>query len=797
MKHPIIKGLLLALLPFIANAQYVIQGQITDSETGKPIESVHISLGENTKIGSVSSADGFYKISIPSAKAVIILSHVGYVTKNTLVERNENDAIGKSIRMDFKLLPLVAKVSKEVTIISQRADRKSAMVYNDISSEDLSRNNTGRDIPFLLESIPSANITSDAGNGMGYTGIRIRGSDATRINVTIDGIPINDPESQQLYWVNMPDLASSVENIQVQRGAGTSSSGASSFGGGIHITTSRPSTEPFGAISLAAGSFKTQKATFKAGTGTINGKWNFEARLSKVTSDGYVDRASSNLKSYFLTGGYYGEKQSLRMNVFSGKEVTYQSWYGIPEAALDTNRTFNFYNYDNQVDDYQQDHYQLFYSWEISKKLSLNTALHYTYGRGFYEEYKTDQAFTDYLLDNVVIGNDTIISTDLIRRKWLDNHFYGITTNLKYTPNVKMNVQLGAGYNNYDGDHFGEVIWSKYSSNGNIRHRYYDSNGLKKDFNVFAKSTWDISPSVTLYGDLQMRQVDYSFTGYDELLREVPQNDALTFINPKFGITYTTAPGKYGYLSVSGASKEPSRDDYTESSVNSRPKPEHMYDLESGYHHTWQRVTARFNYFLMQYKDQLVLTGQINDVGNYTRTNVPESFREGLETEIYWRISNKLSLKANGSLSRSKIKEFREYIDDYDQGGQQLTVYYDSDIAFSPSLTAYGNLSYEPNSQLRFELVGKHTGKQYLDNTSNDAKSLDPYTIADIRLHWSPKMKSMKSFTLSLMAFNVLDEMYESNGYTFGYIAGGTRVDENYYYPQAGRNFMLKADVRF
>lgn len=304
MKHPIIKGLLLALFPFFANAQYVIQGQITDSETGKPIESVHISLGESNKAGAVSSSDGFYKITIPSAKAVIILSHVGYVTKNTLVERNENDVIGKSIRMDFKLLPLVAKVAKEVTIISQRADHKSAMVYNDISSEELNRNNTGRDIPFLLESIPSANITSDAGNGTGYTGIRIRGTDATRINVTIDGIPINDPESQQLYWVNMPDLASSVENIQVQRGAGTSSSGASSFGGGIHITTSRPSTEPFGAISLAAGSFNTQKATFKAGTGSINGKWNFEARLSKVTSDGYVDRASSDLKSYFLSGGY-------------------------------------------------------------------------------------------------------------------------------------------------------------------------------------------------------------------------------------------------------------------------------------------------------------------------------------------------------------------------------------------------------------------------------------------------------------------------------------------------------------
>ncbi|MFM7822762.1 MAG: TonB-dependent receptor plug domain-containing protein, partial [Bacteroidota bacterium] len=421
MKNYLFKGLIFSLFPLFANAQYVIQGKITDAETGKPIESVYIRIGNSKNAGAISSADGCYKIAIPSAKEVLILSHIGYNTKNILIEKDEDSDSSKSVKMDFNMMPLVSKVSKEVVITSQRADTKSAMVYNEIKSEELSRNNTGRDIPFLLESIPSANITSDAGNGTGYTGLRIRGSDATRINVTIDGIPINDPESQQLYWVNMPDLASSVENIQVQRGAGTSSSGASSFGGGIHITTSRPSTEPFGAASLAAGSFNTQKATFKAGTGTLFGKWNFEARLSKVVSDGYVDRASSDLKSYFLTAGYYGEKHSLRMNMFSGKEVTYQSWYGIPEAALDTNRTFNYYNYENQVDDYQQDHYQLFHSWEFNNKLTLNTAIHYTYGRGFYEEYQTEQGLTDYLLDNVIIGNDTITSTDLIRRKWLDN----------------------------------------------------------------------------------------------------------------------------------------------------------------------------------------------------------------------------------------------------------------------------------------------------------------------------------------------------------------------------------------
>lgn len=788
----------LFLLPSQLHGQHSISGLVIDAETGKPISSAHLRLLDQKNAGAITGLDGSFSIKAGINTVGLITTHIGYHADTSFIAiPNEKIADDEPLSVQIKLRPIVARTAPEVTITANRADYKSAMVYTEISAEEIESVNTGRDMPFLLESVPSLTTTSDAGNGVGYTGLRIRGSDATRINVTVDGIPINDPESHLLYWVNMPDLASSVEQIQVQRGAGTSSNGASSFGGGIHITTNRPPTEAFGALSFAGGSFNTQKANFRAGTGLIAGKWNFEARLSKISSDGYVDRASSDLKSFFVTGGYFGDKHSIRMNVFSGKEITYQSWYGIPEAALDTNRTWNYYTYDNQIDNYQQDHYQLFHSWSISDHLNWNTALHFTYGRGYYEEYKDDEYLSDYLLDNLVIGADTIKQTDLIRRKWLDNNYYGIASHLNYKPNERINLQLGVAYNEYDGDHFGEVIWAQFASNGNIRHRFYDNNGFKTDFNAFSKGSWEISDKVTLYTDLQVRQVEYEFTGYDEQLQAVPQNDQLTFFNPKGGMTYKTGPGRYGYISCSSASKEPSRDDYTESSVNSRPKPERMIDLESGYHHTRRNLVVHANYFLMQYKDQLVLTGQINDVGNYTRTNVPNSFREGVELEIRYRISDRLDLTSNATWSRHKIKEFREYIDDYDLGGQQLTIYQDTDIAFAPRLTAYATINYKPVKSLTFRLTGKHTGKQYLDNTSSELKSLDAFTVTDMACYWSPNVKRLKELTLSLHTFNLLDVSYESNGYTFGYVAGGGRVDENYYYPQAGRNFMVKADVKF
>ena len=788
----------LVLLPYWILAQQAISGKVTDAETGKPINSVHIRTLESKSRGSITSSDGSFSLKADGNTTGVIASHISYQTDTIYFAiPNEQVANDEPIEINFELRPMVSITAPEVVITSSRADYKSAMVYNDIHAEEIETINTGRDMPYLLESVPSLTSTSDAGNGVGYTGLRIRGSDATRINVTVDGIPINDPESHLLYWVNMPDLASSVDQIQVQRGAGTSSNGASSFGGGIHITTSRPPSDPYGAISMAAGSFNTQKSTFRAGTGLISGKWNFEARLSKITSDGYVDRASSDLKSFFVTGGFFGEKHSVRMNIFSGKEITYQSWYGIPEAALDTNRTWNYYTYDNQVDNYQQDHYQLFHSWQLNDKISWNSALHFTYGRGYYEEFKEDEFLSDYLLNDVIVGSDTITQTDLIRRKWLDNDFYGITSHLSIKPTDKLNIQLGGAYNEYDGDHFGEVIWAQFASNGNIRHRFYDNNGFKTDLNGFSKVSWDISEKVTLYADLQFRQVQYKFTGFDEQLMPVPQNDHLTFFNPKGGLTYRTGPGRYGYLSFSSAAKEPSRDDYTETSVNSRPKPEKLIDLESGYHHTWRNLVVQANYFLMQYKDQLVLTGQINDVGNYTRTNVPDSYREGFEIEFKYRISDKINFIGNTTLSRHKIKEFREFIDDFDLGGQQLTVYEETDIAFSPNFTAFSALTYMPHKSFSMKLTGKHTGKQFLDNTSNDSKSLDAFTVTDLTLSWSPQTKRVKNLSLSLHAYNLFDIEYESNGYTFGYIAGGGRIDENYYYPQAGRNFMVKADLKF
>ncbi|HMT29097.1 MAG TPA: TonB-dependent receptor, partial [Bacteroidia bacterium] len=407
------------------------------------------------------------------------------------------------------------------------------------------------------------------------------------------------------------------------------------------------------------------------------------------------------------------------------------------------------------------------------------------------------ESFLDYQLEEPVVGTDTITETDLVRRKWLDNDFYGVTWTLNYAPFNYFNVILGGAWNQYDGDHFGEVIWAQYASNGNIRHRYYDNNGLKTDFNIFLKSTISLTEKLSLMGDVQYRKVGYNFTGIDDQLQPIPQSDVLNFFNPKAGITYTVKPGTYGYLSFSVGNKEPSRDDYTESSLSSRPKPERLYDFESGYFFQNNKFMAGFNYYIMLYDNQLVLTGQINDVGNYTRTNIKKSYREGVELEAGWNPIKILSVKGNVTISRSEISEFRQYTDDYDNGGQILQIFRNTDIAFSPQLTGFLNLSVRPVKQLECSLISRYVGEQYLDNTSDKSKTIDPWFTQDFRVNWTIKTKSIDAIILTGSVNNFLDEAYESNGYTFSYISGGAKNDENYFYPQAGRNFNVQLTLKF
>jgi len=789
MKHLL---LLVSFYLFIltVQAQSTLSGKVVSELSGEPLAGATLTI-EGTYLTEITKPNGsFIFANFPKGESVLVVRFLGYSEQKIQV----NFATDQNLVVSMVVAPVL---SDEIIITSTRATNRSAMAKSEISNKELESLNTGRDIPFLMEGVPSLIATSDAGTGIGYTGIRLRGSDASRINVTINGIPVNDSESQLLYWVNMPDLASSVDNIQVQRGVGTSTNGAGAFGGSVNIQTLSLSDSAFASTSNGIGSFNTIKNNVTVGTGMINNRWSFEGRLSRITSDGYIDRASSDLKSFFVSGGYFGKKDFLKLNIFSGKEITYQSWYGVPEASLDTNRTYNFYTYENQVDNYQQDHYQLFYSRELNKGLQLNTALHYTYGRGYYEEYKEDESFADYSLADVIIGNDTITNTNLVRRKWLDNDFYGMTWSLHYSPESRFDVILGGAWNQYDGDHFGEVIWSEYASNSSPNYRYYENNGFKTDFNIFLKSTMNLTSKLDFFGDLQYRLVSYDFIGYDQNLEPIPQSDELAFFNPKVGFTYTVKPGIYGYVSLSVGNKEPSRDDYTESTSLSRPESERVYDLESGYYWRNHKFMAGFNYYLMIYENQLVLTGQINDVGNYTRTNIKKSFREGVEIEAGWNPIRKLSIKGNVAFSRSEIDDYKEFIDDYDTGGQIVQLYTKTDIAFSPEVTGFLSISFLPYKSLSISLVNKYVGEQYLDNTSNNNRKLDSWITHDLRLDYKLKTKWIKEIVLSGSVNNLLNAEYESNGYTFSYVYGAQPVTENFYYPQAGRNYMLQMTLKF
>lgn len=697
--------------------------------------------------------------------------------------------------------PISKTISDSVIVAATRTDGKQGLAYTEVSKDDLRKQNLGQDIPVLLNQTPSVVISSDAGNGVGYTGIRVRGSDATRINVTVNGIPMNDAESHGLYWVNMPDFASSVNSIQIQRGAGTSTNGAGAFGASINIQSNVLNDEPYAEVNSSAGSFNTFKNTAMVGSGLIGGKFTFDARLSIISSDGYVDRAFSDLKSFFVSGGYYGTKTIIRANVFSGKERTYQSWYGVPEAALDTNRTYNYYTYDNQTDNYQQDHYQLIASHSINSNWNLNLALHYTRGKGYYEEYKSQDEFANYGLPNFVVIADTlppynIFTTDLIRQRWLDNHFYGLTYSVNYKSHKCFSFIVGGGANQYRGKHYGSLIWMQYPSVPKD-YRYYDNNAVKTDINVYTKANYDFGAGINAFIDLQYRHVGYSFLGYNNNLQNVQQDVSLNFFNPKAGITFDLPSNQQLYLSVSVAHREPTRDDFTQSTPASRPKAERMIDTELGYKKRWDNASVGANGYFMYYQNQLVLTGRINDVGAYIRSNIDQSYRAGIELEGAVNISKKVKFAGNFTFSQNKVMNFAEYIDNYDSGIQLVNEYKRTDISFSPNMIAAATISYEPVKKLVFSLINKYVSRQYLDNTSNKSRSLNPYTTQDFRINYNFSVGAVKDVSLIFSVNNLLNAKYEPNGYTFSYVYLAENVTENYYYPQAGINFMGGLGIKF
>lgn len=698
---------------------------------------------------------------------------------------------------------------QELAPIEVRAVRSSAdapFAKTDLRATDIAKQNLGQDLPYLLQQTPSAVITSDAGAGVGYTGIRVRGTDGTRINVTLNGIPVNDAESQGTFFVNFTDIASSTSSLQLQRGVGTSTNGAGAFGATLSLSTlAAPKAGVEGAFS--AGSFNTQKYTVKAGTGLLSNGLYFDVRLSKIKSDGYIDRSASDLKSLQFTAGWMASpRTSFRFLVMTGTEKTQQAWNGVPQDSLKTNRTYNELGmkadgtfYDNQTDNYQQDYYQLFADHKFSEALTLHGGLFMTRGRGYYQEYKLDQAFSRYgLADFTTPAGDTFTSTNLIRQLWLDNYFYGGVFSLLYEKN-KTQATLGGGFTQYKGKHYGFVKWAEYGIPAD--YRWYLLDAQKNDFNLYLKVQQQWGDHVLLYGDVQYRNVAYFMNGFRDNPGLKPAVN-YNFFNPKVGITYfirkSSAERQKLYASVALAGKEPNRNDF-EAAPGELPKPEYLTDVEAGYEISRQRWTASANFYYMRYKDQLVLTGKINDVGAYTRTNVPNSYRTGIELQTTGILAPWLTLSGTVAFAQNRIEDFTEYVDNYDDGTQQAVHYGTTDIAFSPNTIGSATATFRPFRKHNFEvdLLGRYIGQQYLDNSGRDDRSIDAYGLCDLRFRYSLPLKPFRELGLNITLNNILDQEYVSNGYTFSYISGGSTSTFNYYYPQAGFNWLAGISVKF
>lgn len=766
-----------------------ITGIVIDAQTKKPVAGAAITVQNRT---AITGDDGHFNLQnmIPRNSSMVINS-IGYeMYRSTVTIPKE----GKKMEVSLTGIPLFLQ-PLEVKAI--RAGSKAPFAVTNINEQEIAKTNLGQDIPFLLNQTPSVFVNSDAGNGIGYTDIHIRGTDATRINVTLNGIPYNDAESQGTYWVDLPDFASSLNSIQIQRGVGTSSNGTGAFGATINLSTNEFHEKPYAEVNNSYGSFNSWKNTLKVGSGLLNGHFTVDARLSKISSDGYIDRASSLLQSFALSAAYINKKTSIRFNIFSGKEKTYQAWYGVPDTLLATDRTYNPAGtekpgtpYDNQTDNYQQDHYQLFLNQEINSNWSFNTALFMTYGRGYYEEYKAAQNFTDYGLMPFTVGNSVLDSTDLVRRRWLSNHFYGQIGSLQYK-NTKDELTIGGGWTRYEGNHFGNIIWAQYGLT-TPNYQYYFYPAVKTDVNVYTKWQHNFAKYWYSFADVQYRTVTHNMQGF-EGNGNLDVNRTFHFVNPKAGITYSHNSWQ-AYFSYALGNKEPNRDDF-QASLQNQPVAETLHDFELGV----TRKNSRFNYsanlYYMLYKNQLVLTGIINDVGAYTRINVPNSYRMGIELQGAYILNQWLNVQANASFSRNKIKSFTEYIDNYDTGGQNTVQHNNTDISFSPNIIGAATINIIPAKNVTVNLLSKYVSKQYMDNTQTENRSLAGFFTETFRVNYTVKNIVFKEWNFILQVNNVFNKLYQPNGYTYSYISNNQMYTDNNYFPMAGTNYMMAVNI--
>ena len=784
--------------------QNVIKGKVTDPN-GIALAGATVSVQNSSSVQTTGSAGTFRFEGLKNSSVKLIVSYVGFETVTI-----------KATAGTETLVKLSAKTYSinEVTVTSLRATDKSPLAYSNVDKETLSKTNLGQDIPYLLSNTPSLVLTSDAGTGIGYTNFRIRGTDASRINVTINGIPYNDPDEQGAYWVDVPDLTSSVENIQVQRGVGTSTNGAGAFGANINIQTDNHAPKASGEVSVSAGSFGAQKTTIKASSGLLNGHWAIDTRLSSVTSNGYIERGSVDMKSFFVQGGYYDENTTVKLVAFGGKEKTYHAWDGVPKDSLATHRTYNpcgfmgndasgnpLY-YQNQTDNYIQTNYQLLAVHAFSNELTLNAGLHYTRGDGYYEEYKQDQTLKTYSIPSYTLNGAPVDNSDLVRQKWMGNDFAGLIFSLNYQKD-KLSAQLGGAANNYWGNHWGDVIWVKnYVGNILPENEYYRSKVTKFDANIYLKANYEINSKLNVYGDLQYRRVNYNLNGTNDQwvddatgMQKLAVDKVFDFFNPKAGIYYRPNKENDLFLSFAVANREPTRTNYTDGTPGIWPTNETLYDTEFGYKFHADNISFGANAYLMYYRNQLVLTGKINDIGEMLTENIPYSYRAGLELYGSAKITDWLKWDLSATLSQNEIINFKEYVDDWDNGGQKTVDYKSTAIAYSPSLLLNSNIVFK---QGNFEagLQSQYVGKQYIDNTGSNDRALDAYLVNNLRFSYELPVKGIRGINFTIMVNNLLDASYISNAWVYSYYQGGSRLNDFGFYPQAGRNYLAGITVK-
>lgn len=819
---------------FQAEAQITLSGKVADKQTGEPLVGASVFLADQPE-GTISGSEGRYQWvlnDLPPGTYVLECTFIGYRSFRQTFSFEEP---GSTLDISFNLEEeRIALSQVEVRAISggyanPNIEESPPFTFTTLQKGDLEVRNLGQDVPFLLRFTPSAVVNSDAGTGIGYTGIRIRGSDGTRTNVTINGVPLNDAESQGTFWVDLPDFATSVEDLQIQRGVGLSTNGAGAFGAGVHLRTISRKIEPFAQSASSFGSFNTLKNNLSFGTGLLEKGITVEGRLSRISSDGYIDRGSADLNSYFLQAGWWGKKSNLQALLFHGHEVTYQAWFGVPVQYADDidRRTYNpaglrsdGSSHPGQVDDYQQTHYQLHYRHTLSGAWSAHLGLHYTRGLGFFEEYKDksleaavfspEATFAFYGLDNLIVGGDTLLESNLIRRRWLDNHFLGTVWSFDYEGS-RVLLTIGGAASLYRGGHFGEVTWMEFASSSEQGERYYDVDAHKKDLNVYTRAQYDLGAGWQAFADLQLRRVGYTW----EPLSGVGENvETYLFFNPKAGLSYRWKPGVRTYLSAAIANREPGRFDFLDADPGKKPNPENLFNVEAGYEKQGQKGGFLLNGFLMYYRNQLALTGEINQDALPVRVNIPESYRLGVELSGNQKLGEKWQIDVAVALSENKIQAFTEFIDNWDSGIQETVIHQHTRLAFSPAVVSHASLRHfllqQEKQSLELGIVGKYVSRQYLDNTSRKIASLDPYFFNDFQVQYTIKPSFVNSISINLLVRNVFNVLYSPNGWIYRYRSAydARSVDPyaqletgNTYhlmglFPQATRNFLIGVRVK-